>query len=149
VIDPDVGKGDIPSLVDALKNLSYYTKQCERFSLQVWQELLSKACTPHYTVKITLPNLNKSSKKPMLVAHSDIPVRDTDPESPFDGISPPSLAKFGSPSTVLVHVKKLELPITEINIVFKNILRLLAQLDAVFTDKVIFYYKNFDFKKLL
>lgn len=138
VIDPDAGKGDIPSLVEAFMNLRRYTRQCERFSLQVWQELLSKACTPNYTVKVTFPN-QKSSKKPMITAERDVPVRDIDLEGSFDGGSSSgvaSIATFGTHNTVLVHVKKLDTPITQISNVFKNICRLIAQLEKVFTNKV-------------
>jgi len=73
----------------------------------------------------------------MLVAQKDIPVRDTDPESPLEP-DQETAVPFGSHNAVLIHAKRLDSPITEISGVFKNIIRLLEQLSEIFEDRVRF-----------
>jgi len=134
LIDPLAGNGDIPSLIEALQNLGNFPKVIERLHTQVWQELLSKACTPDYSVNFMRPSNAKKSRKSISVKKEPIT-----PEQNGELILTPSGSReknITSSGTFVIQVRKSEQPITAAHIVFDNIIQLLGKLREVFGSKV-------------
>jgi hypothetical protein len=114
--------------------LGCFPKIIERLCSQVWQELLSKACTPDYSVNFMRPSNAKKSRKSIVEKKEPL----TPVENSEFNLSPAEsqLPSMTSASTFVIQVRKSEQPVSGVNVVFENIIQLISKLSEVFGDKV-------------
>lgn len=124
---------NVVTTVEALINLEYLDRIWDRFLNQLWTEVVSKICSPEYTVKISVP----AGLNPQNDATLDETLSSFVSDSASVATIPLSQYAESGKSYWKIVVEKLDTPMKEASEVFENIKNVVVVFATLFRDKVV------------